>query len=133
MPFLFSKKENTSSIDYEFRTTVVKELHSDENMIKIGKEIEGAAAYFLQDFSYVRDYFHVKTNKELFQLNDLKYIPHKYNLLISDLCRPLPSKGYAPVERWSKISGKRIGVSIEYHLSICNILSLYGVKDMSAH
>lgn len=43
----------------------------------------------ITDFSYVRDYFHVKTNKELFQLNDLKYIPHKYNLLISDLCRPV--------------------------------------------
>lgn len=39
-----------SGIDYEFRTTVVKELHSDENMIKIGKEIEGAAAYFLQGY-----------------------------------------------------------------------------------
>ena len=23
-------------IDYEFRTTVVKELHSDENMVKLG-------------------------------------------------------------------------------------------------
>lgn len=43
----------------------------------------------ISDFSYVRDYFHVKTNKELFQLNDLKYISHKYNLLISDLCRPV--------------------------------------------
>lgn len=39
-----------SGIDYEFRTTVVKELHSDENMIKLGKEIEGAKAYFLQEY-----------------------------------------------------------------------------------
>ena len=37
-------------IDYEFRTTVVKELHSDENMVKLGKEIEGAKAYFLQGY-----------------------------------------------------------------------------------
>lgn len=37
-------------IEYEFRTTIVKELHSDENMIKLGKEIEGAKAYFLQGY-----------------------------------------------------------------------------------
>ena len=43
----------------------------------------------IADFSYVRDYFHVRTNKELFQLNDFKYIPRKYNLLVTDLCRPV--------------------------------------------
>lgn len=37
-------------IDYEFRTTIVKELHSDENMVKLAKEIEGAKAYFLQEY-----------------------------------------------------------------------------------
>ncbi len=41
------------------------------------------------DFSQVRNYFKVKTNHELFQLDNLKYIPHKYNLLTSDLCRPV--------------------------------------------
>lgn len=40
------------------------------------------------DFSQIRDYFKVKTNRELFQLNNLHYIPFKYNLLTSDLCRP---------------------------------------------
>lgn len=43
----------------------------------------------IADFSYVRDYFHVRTNKELFQLNDFKCIPRKYNLLVTDLCRPV--------------------------------------------
>lgn len=40
-------------------------------------------------FSYVRNYFHVKNNRELFQLNNFNYIPRKYNLLITDLCRPV--------------------------------------------
>lgn len=39
-----------SGIDYEFRTTVVKELHGKEEMEAIGKEIEGAGAYFLQGY-----------------------------------------------------------------------------------
>lgn len=42
----------------------------------------------VSDFSVIRDYFHVKTNRELFQLGDFQYIPHKYNLLAVDLCRP---------------------------------------------
>ena len=39
-----------SGIDYEFRTTVVKELHSAEDFEKIGKLIEGAKEYYLQSF-----------------------------------------------------------------------------------
>ena len=37
-------------VDYEFRTTVVKELHSAENMESIGRWIAGAKAYYLQQF-----------------------------------------------------------------------------------
>lgn len=39
-----------SGIDYEFRTTVVKELHGEKEMTAIGKEIAGAEAYFLQSY-----------------------------------------------------------------------------------
>lgn len=39
-----------SGADYEFRTTLVKELHEKEDMIAIGKEIKGAKAYFLQGY-----------------------------------------------------------------------------------
>lgn len=39
-----------SGIDYEFRTTVVNELHSSEDLEKIGRMIEGAKAYYLQAF-----------------------------------------------------------------------------------
>lgn len=37
-------------VDYEFRTTVVKELHNEKNFEKIGKIVEGAKNYFLQTF-----------------------------------------------------------------------------------
>lgn len=40
----------SGSIDYEFRTTVVKELHESKDFESIGKMIEGAKAYFLQSF-----------------------------------------------------------------------------------
>ena len=39
-----------NKVDYEFRTTVVKELHKIEDFIKIGELIRGAKRYFLQCF-----------------------------------------------------------------------------------
>ncbi len=39
-----------SGIDYEFRTTVVAELHKVSDFEEIGKMIEGAKEYFLQSF-----------------------------------------------------------------------------------
>ncbi len=50
------KVENTVSYflsgkaDYEFRTTLIKEFHKQENIIKIGEWIKGANKYFLQKF-----------------------------------------------------------------------------------
>ena len=38
-------------IPYEFRTTLVKEFHSEDDFDKIGKMIEGAEKYFLQKFT----------------------------------------------------------------------------------
>lgn len=37
-------------VPYEFRTTVVNELHTAEDMEAIGRWIEGASAYYLQSF-----------------------------------------------------------------------------------
>ena len=37
-------------IDYEFRTTLVRELHTEGDMISIGKWLTGAQRYFLQTF-----------------------------------------------------------------------------------
>ncbi len=39
-----------SGVDYELRTTLVKELHTREVMISIGEWIKGAPRYFLQPF-----------------------------------------------------------------------------------
>jgi pyruvate formate lyase activating enzyme len=40
----------TDAVDYEFRTTLVSELHTEEDMREIGKWIKGAKRYFLQGF-----------------------------------------------------------------------------------
>ncbi len=40
----------SDAVDYEFRTTVVNELHHRENFEKIGETIKGAKRYFLQSF-----------------------------------------------------------------------------------
>ena len=39
------------SVDYEFRTTVVDELHKEEDFRAMGKWIRGAKQYFLQPFT----------------------------------------------------------------------------------
>ncbi len=38
------------SLDYEFRTTLVRELHSEEDMHSIGRWLKGARAYYLQSY-----------------------------------------------------------------------------------
>ncbi len=40
----------TTPLDYEFRTTLVKEHHSKQDMLSIGEWIKGANAYYLQSY-----------------------------------------------------------------------------------
>lgn len=40
----------SSNQDYEFRTTIVKELHTEEDILSIGEWIRGAKAYYLQSY-----------------------------------------------------------------------------------
>jgi len=40
----------SAKIDYEFRTTVVKEFHTEEDFKKIGTWLSGGKAYYLQQF-----------------------------------------------------------------------------------
>lgn len=40
----------TCGVDYEFRTTVVRELHTAEDLLEIGRWLAGAKRYFLQNF-----------------------------------------------------------------------------------
>lgn len=37
-------------LDYEFRTTVVRELHSSGDFLSIGEWLKGCKAYFLQSY-----------------------------------------------------------------------------------
>ncbi len=37
-------------IDYEFRTTVVRELHTAEDLVEIARWIKGTEHYYLQQF-----------------------------------------------------------------------------------
>ena len=39
-----------SNIDYEFRTTLVQELHSFEDIVKMGNWLKGAKKLYLQKF-----------------------------------------------------------------------------------
>ncbi len=38
------------TIDYEFRTTIVKELHQEDDFLEIGKWISNCKAYYLQNY-----------------------------------------------------------------------------------
>lgn len=40
----------SGAVPYEFRTTVVKELHTKDDILKISEEISGAAKWYLQQF-----------------------------------------------------------------------------------
>ena len=68
--------------EYEFRTTLVKELHTYEDMECIGKMIKGAKRYFLQNFVDSGDVLcgnmHPLTENELENMKQiaLKYIPN---------------------------------------------------------
>lgn len=56
-------------VPYEFRTTVVKELHNRETFEAIGQWIGGCAAYYLQAYkdsdTVIRRGFHANTKEEL--------------------------------------------------------------------
>lgn len=70
-----------SGISYEFRTTVVKELHTVDRMLAIGKQIEGARAYFLQPYreseGVIAPGFHSYDKGEMEELAELirAYVP----------------------------------------------------------
>ena len=71
----------SGAVDYEFRTTVVKELHKKEDMRKIGQWIAGSRRYFLQCYKeseqVIRPVFssYSKEQLENYRLMLLEYIP----------------------------------------------------------
>lgn len=47
-----------SNCDYEFRTTIMKELHTKEDILSICKRIQGAKAYYLQPYRESSEVIH---------------------------------------------------------------------------
>lgn len=45
----------STPLDYEFRTTIVKEHHTEQDMVSIGQWIKGAKAYYLQSYKDSED------------------------------------------------------------------------------
>ena len=69
----------SDAVDYEFRTTLVKELHTFDDIEEIGKSIKGAKRYFLQNFKDSGDV--LEENMHPFEESDLekmKNIATKY-------------------------------------------------------
>ncbi|MBQ3385098.1 MAG: anaerobic ribonucleoside-triphosphate reductase activating protein [Erysipelotrichaceae bacterium] len=68
-------------VDYEFRTTVVRELHTKEDMAAIGKMIKGCKHYYLQQFvdsgRCIEQGYTSYTKEEMCELRDevAKYVP----------------------------------------------------------
>ena len=71
----------SGEVEYEFRTTLVKELHTTDDMESIGKMIKGAKRYFLQNFVDSGDVLcedmHPLTENELEKILQIakKYVP----------------------------------------------------------
>ena len=63
------------SLDYEFRTTVVRELHTEQDFIQIGQWIVGAKAYYLQAYrdseEVLQPGFSSYSQKELMYFRDI--------------------------------------------------------------
>ena len=71
----------SNKVDYEFRTTVIKEFHDIEDFNVIGKMIKGAKNYFIQNFQdkdSVFGHFNPLTYEELEQCLEVvkQYIPN---------------------------------------------------------
>lgn len=69
-------------VEYEFRTTIVKELHTVEGMKEIGRWIRGCRAYYLQSYeeneNVICKGFHACTKEELETMKNIvkNYVKH---------------------------------------------------------
>lgn len=70
-----------SRVDYEFRTTVVRELHNEQDFIQIGQWINGAKAYYLQAY---------KDSDEVMQPGFSSYSQEELEHFRSILLRTIP-------------------------------------------
>ena len=66
-----------SGIDYEFRTTIVKEFHSPENIDEILSYISSNSNYYIQNFKNSNDVFN--RNLSSFSEDELVEMKNKIN------------------------------------------------------
>ena len=72
----------SSGVQYEFRTTVVKELHNEEDIEELAKSIVGAERYYLQKFTdsgeLIEDGYSAYTDEDMEKLLGIvkKWIPN---------------------------------------------------------
>ncbi|MCR5795261.1 MAG: anaerobic ribonucleoside-triphosphate reductase activating protein [Solobacterium sp.] len=63
-----------SDIDYEFRTTVVRELHTEDDLLKIAEWIRGCRRYYLQPFkntgNLIQNGFSSYNDQEMIRLKE---------------------------------------------------------------
>ena len=75
-----------SQVDYEFRTTVIPDLHTDDSVNKIGQLIKGAKKHFIQNFRSGKTLDPTYSKKIGFspkKLKDFQEIMSKYVQLVA--------------------------------------------------
>lgn len=78
----------SNRISYEFRTTVVRELHTPEDFREIGGWIAGAAAYYLQPYRESEQVIH-----PVFSSYNLKELEEIRNILLKDYLSHVEIRG----------------------------------------
>ncbi|PAB57365.1 anaerobic ribonucleoside-triphosphate reductase activating protein [Anaeromicrobium sediminis] len=64
----------TSNVDYEFRTTVCRELVSTEDILEIAKELKGSKRYIIQNFRDRKTVLEGKNKFTSYNKEELEYI-----------------------------------------------------------
>lgn len=72
-----------SGIDYEFRTTVVKNMLSPKDLKQIGEEIKGAKKYFLQKFISSKAVDEKMLNETTYTDEEFKELEKQLNKLVA--------------------------------------------------
>ena len=75
-----------SGIDYEFRTTIIKEFHTLSDIDYISKKLDKKSKYYIQNFvksdAVLDKYLHSFTSDEL---KEMKQILNNENIIFRDL------------------------------------------------
>jgi hypothetical protein len=70
----------------------------------------------IDDISYVWNYFNVKSNRELFRLDEFKNLTSQYNLLLPDLCRK---------NSWGIVNGRPMIIDFGFTREVNKLYSFF--------